>query len=207
MTQPAPLSRPQRVTQRVTQRLRRALVACGVLGLSACQLIGPLERELSAMEEELGDEVNVNACLLQGAQGAPWWVGAWGLDHERLKLQLLEQLSQEVSRSPEGAPPTVQGGRVDTVSSVFVQSLAGSFALQVTAQQASLMLEGRWTRFPIALLPKSAGLRLTSLEAHKSSTLWCQGESVYWSAEGGSPLPVKRSEQTGAERQTEEAAP
>jgi len=206
VTQPAPLCSPQRLTQSLTQRLRRALVAWGALSLSACQLIGPLERELSAMEEELGDEVSVNACLLQGAQGAPWWVGAWGLDHERLKLQLLEQLSQEATRSAEGAAPTVQGGRADTVSSVFVQSLAGSFALQVTDQQASLMLEGRWRRFPIALLPKSAGLRLTSLEAHKSSTLWCQGESVYWSAEGGSPLPVKRSKHSGAERPTEEAA-
>lgn len=157
--------------------------------LCACQLIGPLERELSGPEEELEEEGAQPACLLSGDAGDPWWVGAWLVDREYMKMQLFERLSSSEPGAPSAAQ---QGGRTDTITSVFIASLAEHFAVQVTHQQASLMREGVWRRFPISQLPRQAGVRLTSLEANESSTLWCQGDRAYWSAEGGSPLPIKR---------------
>lgn len=171
---------------RLTTRWSWALCA---LYLCGCQLIGPLERELSGPEEELEGEGASPTCLLTGAPGEPWWVGAWGVDREHMMVQLFERLSNEAPTSPNAAQ---QGGRTDTITKVFIASIAQHFELQVTQQQASVRREGSWRRFPISQLPRQAGVRLTSLEPNEGSTLWCQGDHAYWSAEGGSPLPLKR---------------
>ena len=172
------------------------LVTC-LAALSACQLIGPLERELSGPEDEDEHESVSPSCLLVGEGSQPWWVGDWEVDREQMKVQLFERLSSEPA-AQTGAPAQ-QGGRTDTITSVFIASLAEHFAVRVTQQQASVMRQGSWRRFPISQLPRQAGVRLTSLEANESSTLWCQGDRAYWSAEGGSPLPVKRVTQAKGE--------
>jgi|GEM_PF-3594749 len=173
-------------TLRIMSTWGRALCA---LYLCGCQLIGPLERELSGPEEEVEGEGASPTCLLTGASGEPWWVGAWEVDGEHMKVQLFERLSNE---APSAQNATQQGGRTDTITNVFIASISQHFELQVTHQQASVRREGSWRRFPISQLPRQAGVRLTSLEPNESSTLWCQGDHAYWSAEGGSPLPLKR---------------
>lgn len=163
---------------------------CFITIFCSCQLIGPLERELSGPEEEFEGESVGPTCLLRGMAEDPWWIGTWEIDREHMKVQLVESLSvgstNDVTQSPQ------LGERTDTITKVFIESLAEHFLVQVTSQQASLKTESTWKRFPISQLPRQAGVRLTSLEANESSTLWCQGERAYWSAEGGSPLPVKR---------------
>ena len=169
------------------------LAATALIPLSACQLMGPLDRELSTPEEEL-ESSNIATpalCSLSPRQGAPWWVGVWVVDEESLKLELLKRVQGE--RPSDAPPPPELSERHQALTSLYAGSVSEAFELTLTAQQASLRRASRPERFPIAPLPQEAGVKLTSIESARSSTLWCQGERVYWSAERGSPLPVKRA--------------
>ena len=168
----------------LAQRAVLCAVLCAVCSaLWSCQLIGPLERELSADEAEPAEDApHTPSCQLTLTEGAQWWEGSWGADDDSLKLELMKRLNS----NPQGAE------RAQQLTTLYAQSVADAFGLMVSAQHASVRRAGAWRRFPISPLPHGAGVKLTSIEAHQSSTLWCQGERVFWSAEGGAPLPLKR---------------
>jgi hypothetical protein len=160
-----------------------ALLSVLCSALWSCQLIGPLERELSVDEAEPAeDSPHAPTCQLTLTEGAQWWEGSWSADDDSLKLELMKRLNS----NPQGAE------RAQQLTTLYAQSVAEAFGLMVSAQHASVRRDGAWRHFPISPLPHGTGVKLTSIEAHQSSTLWCQGERVFWSAEGGAPLPLKR---------------
>ena len=155
------------------------LVLTASLCATGCHLISPEENAIALSatpEDKLSPE-----CAMTKSDSIAWWEGKWRVDIEKLNARMINQHQGDSKtmlnpKSALEAPIAIESNVLQIEHALAFQvsqSIATSFALQISTQQATLQLDQSQRRLATSPLPNFRGVKLVGSQSN--SALWCEG--------------------------------